>query len=66
MPIHYGMCCQSQYESIVLLQVSLYRSDALATVLELDHNLMITHADNTAGLIFGLDARQLHKKSLAG
>lgn len=47
-----------------LLQVSLHRSDGLAAILELDHNLLITHAEDTAALILGAGVRQLYKKPL--
>jgi hypothetical protein len=46
------LCC-------VALQVVLYRSDVLTAVIDLDKSLKIARADEAAGLMFGVDFRQL-------
>jgi hypothetical protein len=43
-------------------QVSLFRADALSTVVEVDKHLAIAHADEAAGLMFGVSAKHLLKK----
>lgn len=47
------------------LQVSLFRADALSSVMELDKHLAITHVDEAAGLMFGVNPKQLLKKAFA-
>jgi hypothetical protein len=44
---------------VLCLQVSLYRSDALSALLELDKHLSIAQADEAAGLMFGCGGQQL-------
>jgi len=46
------------------LQIALHRSDALTAVIELDKDLHIARADDAAGLMFGVDAKQLLHKPL--
>lgn len=50
---------------VAALQVSLYRSDTLSALLQLDKHLNIAHADAAAGLMFGCSASQLHKQAVA-
>jgi hypothetical protein len=45
--------------------VSLYRADALSSVIELDKHLAVAHADEAAGLIFGVSHRHMLKKLFA-
>lgn len=47
---------------LLLLQVALHRSDALTTVIDLDKDLRVARADDTAGLMFGVSSKQLHHK----
>lgn len=47
------------------VQVALHRSDALTTVIDLDHDLNVARADDSAGLMFGVNARQLHHMNFA-
>lgn len=42
-----------------VLQVSLHRSDVLTTVIDLDQHLNIARADDSAGKMFGVNARSL-------
>jgi hypothetical protein len=53
-------CCPCCYA-----QVSLFRADALSTVLEVEKHLSISHADEAAGLIFGVNPRQMLKTPFA-
>jgi hypothetical protein len=46
-------------------QVSLCRTDALSSLVELDKHMAITHADEAAGLMFGVNPKQLLKKPFA-
>jgi hypothetical protein len=46
-------------------QVSLFRADALSSVIELDKHLAISSVDEAAGLIFGVNSKQLIKKAFA-
>uniref|UniRef100_A0A383VUJ6 PAS domain-containing protein n=1 Tax=Tetradesmus obliquus TaxID=3088 RepID=A0A383VUJ6_TETOB len=50
-------------ETVPVLQVSLYRADALSSVVELDKHLTIAHADDAAGLMFGINHKHMLKKS---
>lgn len=45
------------------LQVSLFRSDALTAIIELDKHLGIARADDSAGLMFGVSTKHLLHKS---
>jgi hypothetical protein len=45
--------------------VSLFRADALSSVIELDKHLAIAHVDEAAGLMFGANHKHLMKKSFA-
>jgi nitrogen-specific signal transduction histidine kinase len=49
-----------------LLQVFLHRSDALTTVIVVDKELRVARADDAAGLMFGVSAKWLVHKRLAG
>jgi hypothetical protein len=46
-------------------QVSLFRADALSSLIELDKHLAISHVDEGAGLMFGVNQQQLLKKPFA-
>lgn len=59
-------CGEAEQLQKPVAQVSLYRADALTTVLELDKGLAIARADDAAGLIFGLSPRALVKTSITG
>jgi hypothetical protein len=45
--------------------VSLFHADALSSLVELDKHLAITHADEAAVLMFGVNAKHLLKKPFA-
>eukprot|EP00775_Hariotina_reticulata_P007054 gene7054-7268_t len=47
-------------------KVCLHRADTLTTVLELDQSLRIAHADDAAGIIFGVDAKHLKRAPVLG
>lgn len=47
------------------MQVSLYRSDALTAIIELDKNMGIARIDDAMGLMFGINAKALVKKSFS-
>lgn len=49
----------------VVVQVAIFRSDALVTVLDLDRHLNVARADDTAGLLFGVGAKTLVRKPFA-
>ncbi|WIA14496.1 hypothetical protein OEZ85_003018 [Tetradesmus obliquus] len=51
--------------AVPVLQVSLYRADALSSVIELDKHLTIAHADEAAGVMFGINHRHMLRKSFA-
>eukprot|EP00878_Enallax_costatus_P025839 GHUV01027676.1.p1 GENE.GHUV01027676.1~~GHUV01027676.1.p1 ORF type:complete len:1421 (+),score=378.88 GHUV01027676.1:621-4883(+) len=50
-------------DSIPVVQVSLYRSDALIATIELDKHMAITRIDDAIGLMMGVSARALLKKN---
>ncbi|WIA34679.1 hypothetical protein OEZ86_012993 [Tetradesmus obliquus] len=56
---------EEQADLLPVLQVSLFRADALSSLIELDNRLSVTHADEAAGLMFGVNAKQLLKKNFA-
>lgn len=46
------------------MQVSLYRSDALVSVVEVDQRMLITRFDESAPLISGLGRRELFRRPI--
>lgn len=46
----------------VAIEVTLWRSDAVAAVVEVDGHLEVTRADQAAGLLFGINHRAMVKK----
>jgi hypothetical protein len=47
----------------VALEVTLWRADAVAAVIEVDNQLEVTRADAAAGLLFGISHRALLKRN---
>lgn len=52
-------------EGLAVLEIELWRADALTSVMELDRKLAIERADPAAGLIFGVPYKQLLRKSFS-
>eukprot|EP00878_Enallax_costatus_P021708 GHUV01022998.1.p1 GENE.GHUV01022998.1~~GHUV01022998.1.p1 ORF type:complete len:487 (+),score=142.31 GHUV01022998.1:295-1755(+) len=52
-------------DAVPVMQVALYRSDALTSIIELDKELRITHSDEALSLMFGVNEKHLHKKHFA-
>lgn len=48
-----------------VLEVQLWRADAVTAVVELDKRLAVSRTDPAAGLLFGLPHKLLLKKSFA-
>eukprot|EP00879_Flechtneria_rotunda_P013062 GHRR01013642.1.p1 GENE.GHRR01013642.1~~GHRR01013642.1.p1 ORF type:complete len:1083 (+),score=308.01 GHRR01013642.1:2122-5370(+) len=51
-------------DKMAVLQVSLFRADSLTANVELDNHLAISRADSALGIMLGISAKQMVKKSL--
>jgi hypothetical protein len=57
-----GDAAQQDAAGAAALEVTLWRADAVAAVVEVDSKLEITRADAAAGLLFGFNHRAMIKK----
>jgi hypothetical protein len=53
---------KKEQEDDAVLQLVLWRADALTAVIELDKNLGVVRADAAAGMLFGINSKAMLKK----